>query len=391
MSAAKKKNKPDARRMKQGNLFSFFTKVSPKTKQSKPTNATPQVSSSKETSSAASIRVPSRSTPTSSTSNNRNWSKVKLNSRLAVFWPDDKKYYPAVVKKESSDRTRFLLEYEDGDVEWVNLKTEKFRFIDDDDYEEGEEEEVDMGEEAQAEKASKQQAKKRRRIQEEDSDEEFEFEMDAAEEDADELMDCDEEVDDQWLVSDEDESGPTIRKKGSNKNKSSKKPKITEHKISSSSPQASMTTVSPKSSSTPKSSTPEPTSLANFSAFSASQTPRSHQVTPPAPARPADSDAVVDDPDNWNGEKAIPYVRDAVNPVGAHLHNHLEFLRNPKDANGRSRGDPGYNPRTLKVDMNELKRHYNPPNNKSKALSPGVQQCKSANRFTAFFLPTFLT
>lgn len=74
-----------------------------------------------------------------------------------------------------------------------------------------------------------------------------------------------------------------------------------------------------------------------------------------------------------NGDKALPYLRDTVNPPGSHVHNHLKFLRSPRDANGRSPGEVGYNPRTLKVDYKELQRHYNPTNT-SKPVPPAVQQ-----------------
>jgi DNA mismatch repair protein MSH6 len=43
------------------------------------------------------------------------------------------------------------------------------------------------------------------------------------------------------------------------------------------------------------------------------------------------------------------FVRDAVNPAGSHVHNHLRFLQNPKDAKGRQRGDDEYDPRSLTV------------------------------------------
>ena len=50
----------------------------------------------------------------------------------------------------------------------------------------------------------------------------------------------------------------------------------------------------------------------------------------------------------------IPYINGAVNPVGAHIHNHLMFLREPKDKQSRPVYSPDYDAHTLKVDFNEL-------------------------------------
>lgn len=352
--ASSKKNKSNASRMKQGNLYSFFA---PK-KASTP-SATKAVNagkaSQKSPDAASLVRHSSSSTSNSTALKSEKWKMVKLNMKIAVFWPDDRQYYPAAVKKESNDRTRWLLEYDDGDTEWVNLKTEKFRFIDDDEVED---------------EVPKQDTKKRRRIEEED-EEEFEFVGGDEEEDDDEMeyIEEKEESDNQWLSDTDNEE--TLQSKKTKK-ASNKRPKVTEHKISSSSPPASMAS---DSCSISRGATPTPKSLASFSAFSASKTPGSpNRVTPPSSLRKSTTSIAVDDPENWNGEKALPYVRDVVNPLGAHLHNHLEFLRNPKDANGRIPGEPGYSARTLRVDTNELRRHYNSANNKTKALSPGVQQ-----------------
>ncbi len=47
--------------------------------------------------------------------------------------------------------------------------------------------------------------------------------------------------------------------------------------------------------------------------------------------------------------KALPYVKNVLNIQGAHVHNHLSFLQEPRDAQGRRPGEFGYDPRTLKV------------------------------------------
>ena len=54
---------------------------------------------------------------------------------------------------------------------------------------------------------------------------------------------------------------------------------------------------------------------------------------------------------------SIPmFVRNAVNAKGSHIHNHLKFLRNPRDSKGRCMDEPGYDGRTLKVDHREWER-----------------------------------
>lgn len=55
------------------------------------------------------------------------------------------------------------------------------------------------------------------------------------------------------------------------------------------------------------------------------------------------------------------YVKNALNPAGSHLHNHLRFLLDPRDAHGRPRTHPQYDPRTLRVDHAEWQRHMGAP------------------------------
>ena len=67
---------------------------------------------------------------------------------------------------------------------------------------------------------------------------------------------------------------------------------------------------------------------------------------------------------------ALPYTEGAVNPRGAHIHNHYAFLRKPniKDLSGHCYGHPKYSPRTIKVDYNEITRKN------GKKLTPAQQQ-----------------
>jgi DNA mismatch repair protein MSH6 len=62
----------------------------------------------------------------------------------------------------------------------------------------------------------------------------------------------------------------------------------------------------------------------------------------------------------------IMYVDKEVNQAGQHVHNHLKFLRNPKDSQGRAKDHPDYDPHTLKVDLVEFDKHQN--------VSPGIRQ-----------------
>lgn len=63
-----------------------------------------------------------------------------------------------------------------------------------------------------------------------------------------------------------------------------------------------------------------------------------------------------------------PFIKDALNPAGAHVHNHLRFLQQPKDAQGRTRDHPDYDPRTLQVDEREWTKIT------GKAMTDAVQQ-----------------
>lgn len=393
-----KRSKESARsqpstKKKQANLFSFFTKVSPKNDTPKSsagaTTGRPQSDAYSKASKPAASKSPNsnavqRSADSKPTAvSNSKWKKIKLNTKIAVYWRDDNQYYAAVVTKEASDRSRFFLQYEDGESEWLDLRQEKFKFIvdddGDDDQDDSEEEDMDVDEKTVSTESVRGQ-KKRPRIHDSD-DEEFEFDdaPDDEEEDDDEMdyVDDKEEMDDdQWLVSDgedEDDQGRKPKNKISKK-KANKKPKVTEHKaapvsVASQSTTARVTPKGPRSS-TSSSPTLTPTSLASFSAFSTSTQPNApKRVTPPSSLARASTSSMAREDADWDGEQALPYRRETLNPPGSHLHNHLKFLRNPKDAQGRAKGQPGYNPRTLQVDLRELKKHNN-----NKTPSPGSLQ-----------------
>jgi hypothetical protein len=391
MSSRKTKNATPAGSKKQGTLFSFFTRLPSKGNESKSsttpplsketslgqtsstgkaTKGTTEVSSQPQSSQKASHAT--RQCASSKTALPANSGKVKqvtVNMKLAVFWPDDKRYYPATVKKIRHDK--FFLEYDDATSEWIDLRYEKFRFIDDED-----EDVVDSDNDTEDEEivpkrtAQRGRPKKRPRIIESD-DEEFEMD-DATEEQEAEEMEED-------FVDDDEEANPPSRKKSVKKGiKSSVTVQVVHEPVSSSSMETpKVSSVSASGDDTRPATTP--TSLDSFSAFSKSagriasnttQADSINQVTPPSLTKTTTIAAAqrASEPET-DKEEALPYVLKATNPAGSHVHNHLKFLRNPRDARGKSKGDPGYSGRTLKVDYEELKKHT-----ESKQLSPGVLQ-----------------
>ena len=55
---------------------------------------------------------------------------VGVGSRLAIWWPSEKKYFDGVVKKIDDSRKPYYVEYADGDKEWTDFKRRYFRFLD---------------------------------------------------------------------------------------------------------------------------------------------------------------------------------------------------------------------------------------------------------------------
>jgi len=55
---------------------------------------------------------------------------VEVGTQVAVYWDDDKCYYEATVVKERPEKKkRFLLHYDDGDKEWINLQKVPFYIL----------------------------------------------------------------------------------------------------------------------------------------------------------------------------------------------------------------------------------------------------------------------
>ena len=56
--------------------------------------------------------------------------KIKVGSNVEIWWPGDKAYYAANVRKVNFGKKKpFWIVYEDGDEEWINLRDHKYRLI----------------------------------------------------------------------------------------------------------------------------------------------------------------------------------------------------------------------------------------------------------------------
>lgn len=385
-AAAAPKKKGD---MKQGSLFSFFSKKEPKAASaSQPLTkvasaAAPPVVASTATlkpsgQPAAADAADKQQQPPPPLPQNRELLRcVQIGTPIEVYWSEDATWYGAKVTKLQQQQqqrssgcsnapvNKYHLEYDDGQCEWIDLATETFRL----------------------------KKPKKRRIQEEreesDEEEEAEFEMPASEDDESSAYredakaeDDDDDDEDQWMVTDDEDE---IAVGNKSKTKPSKKQKISSessafkktsgtafHKASSAS--RPTTTTSTTTSSTKSGSVPS-----FLSKFAAGQqvtvtehgkTPRSisstpKQITPGTgllgsfsqpspPAAVTRTTAATVAPKQTQPQAAAAaaapaFEVGALNPAGSHLHNHLPFLRNPLDAEGRSPDHADYDPRTLKV------------------------------------------
>jgi DNA mismatch repair protein MSH6 len=227
--------------------------------------------------------------------------QVKIGDRIEVYWKDDQEYYAATVTQHRQASS--FLEYDDGQTEWLDLAQEQFRIL------------------------PSSRSKQRRSIREDDDEEEAEFDGTLESDDGSVYEDQHDEPkddvseEDKWLVSDEDEE----------EERPKKKLKVTKHKT------------------TPELKTPsarKTTALNQFGHTPKSVITPSSQFPPPVVPTPV---AATTTATTTNNNKVTPFVKDAVNPAGSHVHNHLPFLQNPRDLQRRSTDDPQYDPRTLLV------------------------------------------
>jgi hypothetical protein len=56
-------------------------------------------------------------------------SLVSVGLRVAVWWPEDQKYYNGTVSKKRIGEMPFFLEYDDGEEEWINFINHRFRLL----------------------------------------------------------------------------------------------------------------------------------------------------------------------------------------------------------------------------------------------------------------------
>ncbi|CAH8328292.1 unnamed protein product [Eruca vesicaria subsp. sativa] len=124
-------------------------------------NEKPAVSSGKSASkSKKEVKQPKEESPNTSSKRKRSLGKEKasdlqnpdgniVGSRVRVWWPIDKAYYKGVVDSYDSAKKRHLVIYDDGDQEILNLKKQKWHFLDESETE-GEEAADQTGNEEEA-------------------------------------------------------------------------------------------------------------------------------------------------------------------------------------------------------------------------------------------------
>eukprot|EP00984_Skeletonema_dohrnii_P029139 scaffold19498_cov72-Skeletonema_dohrnii-CCMP3373.AAC.3 len=415
-----KANNNAAQAKGQKNLFSFFAK--------KPSAAKPAAATAAKKASAAPASAPtkknndttSKSPPAAAaqpttkqaptlsrpSSNNNSGAqptpsqlkqlqKITVGTKLAVYWPDDQEYYPCVVtrhrvKADKGDPGHmYTINYEDGEIETVDLSKEKFRIIG------GVKRSSDGTDNTTKAASAKKDANnnnKRRRILEdsEDDDEEMEFESEEEQDDdgddtgsefkmnddesMDDSLDADMAVDeggddtDNWLASEDDEEDNVDEKKP----KSVKKKKVLKVTKVGGGGNDRGRFVSPTprkvTGNNAKKSSANDMSTMDFSNF-ASQSPTSthgndavHKKSPMNNSKSNNSPVPQTSSNSTNQATATKHappkpIAGVVNSAGSHLHNHLKFFTtNRKDGLGHSTTHPNYSPRTLQVAFSEIER-----------------------------------
>ena len=316
-----------------------------------------------------------------------------MGSTLSVYWPADQEYYTAKVsakKREPSGTSNVVtLLYEDGEVETIDLTNEKFKIVDDSNSNSNSNTAPSVSqEEAVSPKlgADSRSAKKRKTIDESDEEEfEFDDEMEDDEESEEEFIADEEESEDEEVDSMEvtDEDDEEIAKRLENKsNLSKKRPIVTSLKSPNgiapnskkratatngrSSASVSFITPPPKARAANANANAidvaKPNAFASFASTSSikntSDRPERNSVTvsqlpPPASTNKAASAM------NTKSTLNIPLPQNGVvNQAGTHFHNHFKFLQPDtiRDAQGRQVSHPEYDPRTLKVNFQEMER-----------------------------------
>jgi len=375
--------------MKQGTLFSFFSKTT-KTETEKPSsdsqeqlhaNTTQNVSSNSssknvslqesgyknmsKSSSSALIKENPKLSQNDAVSYKVIISDIHVGTRISVYWPDDDEYYTAKVTSIKNGSI-FTLLYDDGDVEHVDLRKEDFKIL--------------SSPSSEATHGPSLDAKKKKVIV--DDDEEFEFEenIDSSEEDSED-GDYDEEYSSNKRKIDSDEDGAFESDDEDEANKKRVKPhhgfgkrlRITSHTGMSIDTDASslkttftkqgrVTTTQEKSKNAISFITPPPKSVSkSLDSFTFSTLGDSKQLPSMADGQEkiTPSPRPRENSHSQNNQARTPLPNPSiVNNYGTHWHHHFTFLSpgNRRDLKNRPMMHPEYDPRTLYVDYNEIER-----------------------------------
>ena len=342
-----------------------------------------------------------------------------MGCRVALFWPDDGKYYGCTVEKHLQQQSEeeeedhddgnengknpssyFQLKYDDGEIEKVDMATEKFKFIDDDEHlNDDDDNDTNEGQKKKKKKkapsdaASASGTKRRRSIQESDDDddddeEEYEWKDNDTEdhEDEESAFDADPQDDEDdaedWMVTDDEDDLRGNRKKSKKSTKQKKTLKVTHHHTTSTDSggngQQPSSTTPPAAKRSKTTGSSSSTTTTNNNAAATLKTPLrqfAHTVSPKTTSsqkgKSSSTAAAAAVPKLSNmptaatassATKSNPppfHPSGVVNIRGSHVHNHLKFLQNPKDSKGRSSDHPQYDPRTLQVNRSDWKKVTN--------------------------------
>ena len=278
-------------------------------------------------------------------------------------------YYKAEVKAHrvvDSQCTETTLVYEDGEEECIDLWKEKIML-------------AEKPKPAKSTVVEVAKPSKRKRILDSDDEEEFEFDEDNGDDDEyveaehGSTNDDDDDMDSFVVDEEEEEEDDDDEEKVTKTKRQRVKPTSTLSRTQSSKPQPAFLSPSPRSSSLSR----PPSSLSSFQLKKGNSSPSSRGSTVITPNRLLPE--ANGTPLRQHSPKvcspspvaALPYTEGAVNPFGAHIHNHYSFLHPDKirDINKNPKGHPNYSKRTLHVDYSEITRR-----NSNKAPSPAQLQ-----------------
>jgi len=271
----------------------------------------------------------------------------------------------------------YTINYEDGEIETVDLSKEKFRIIGGVKKRSGNDSNDDDGA-ASGKNNNSNDSKRRRILEDTDDDEEMEFESSSEEEQndngddtgsefkmnddesLDESLDAadmavEDEGDDNWLASEdeEEEKKPKSLKK-------TKTLKVT-HVGGGGRGNGGNRFVSPTprkpTGNNAKSSTNANMSTMDFSNV-ASQSPTPGNNKTKSPMNNSNNNSPLPQTNSNSTKNAPPKpIAGVVNSAGSHFHNHLKFFTtNRKDAHGNPTTHPNYSPRTLQVSFSEIEK-----------------------------------